>query len=139
MSERGSWSSSVERPREDHPAALFAGTEAHVDDPVGNPDHVGVVFDDEDGIALVAELTQDGDQPFVVARMQADGRLVEHVERVDERGAKRGREIDALRLAPGQRRRKPIEREVVQADIPEKTKPAADLRQHLFGDGRLFF
>ena len=37
------------------------------------------------------------DQPLVVARVEADRRLVEHVERVHEGRADRGRQVDALR------------------------------------------
>ena len=66
-------------------AALLAGAEAQIDDVVGDLDHVGVVLDDEHGVALIAQLPQDGDQPLVVARVQADRRLVEHVERADQR------------------------------------------------------
>jgi hypothetical protein len=39
----------------------------------------------KDGVALVAQLAQDRDQPLVVARVQADRRLVEDVQRVDQR------------------------------------------------------
>ena len=57
----------LERAAEDHPPTLFAGAEPHVDDRVGDPDHVGIVFDDQDGIALITELSKDGDQPLVIA------------------------------------------------------------------------
>ena len=69
-------------------AALLAGAEADVDDVVGDADHVFVVLDDEHGVALIAQLSQDVDQALVVARMQADRRLVEHVQRSDERRAR---------------------------------------------------
>ena len=88
----------LERAGKDDPPALLAGAEPHVHDGVGDADHVGVVLDDEDGVALIAELPQDGDQPLVVARVQPDRRLVEDVERVDERRSQRRREIDPLRL-----------------------------------------
>ena len=75
-------------------------------------------------------------QPLVVARVQADRRLVEHVERADERRAERRRQVDALRLAAGERRRQPVERQVVEADVAQERQPAADLAQHLLGDRR---
>ena len=78
----------VERPRIDDAATLLAGAETEIDDVIGHLDHVGVVFDDEHGVALIAELAQDVDQPLVVARMEPDRRLIEHVERADQRGAK---------------------------------------------------
>ena len=71
-----------QRAGEHDAAALLARAEPEVDEVVGDRDHVGIVLDDEHGVALVAELPQDGNQPQVVARVQADRRLVEHVERV---------------------------------------------------------
>ncbi len=127
----------VERAREDDAAALLAGAEPQIDDVIGDLDHVGVVLDDEHGVALIAQLPQDGDQPQVVARVQADRRLVEHVQRADQRRAERGRQVDALRFAARQRRRQPIERQVVEADVAQERQPALDLLQHLLGD-RLF-
>jgi len=40
----------------DDGAAVFAAFGAEVDDPIGGLDDVGVVFDDEDGVAEVDEL-----------------------------------------------------------------------------------
>ncbi len=127
----------VERAREDDAAALLAGAEAQVDDVVGHADHVGVVLDDDDRVALVAQLAEDGDQPLVVARVQADRRLVEHVERADQRRPERRRQVDPLRLAARERRRQPVEREVVEADLAQEPQAPADLGQHLVGDRRL--
>jgi hypothetical protein len=73
----------------DHPAALFAGAESHVHDRVRNANHVGIVLHHDHRVALIAQLLEDGNQPFVVSRMQAHRRLVQHVQRVDERGAER--------------------------------------------------
>ncbi len=67
----------------------------------------------------------------VVARVQADRRLVEHVERVHQRRAERGRQVDALRFAARQRRRQPVQREVVEADVGEELQAPRDLGQHL--------
>ncbi len=64
---------------------LLTRTEPHVDDHVGNPDGIGVMLHDQHGVPLVAQLTEDRDQPFVVAGVQSDGGFVEHVERVHER------------------------------------------------------
>jgi hypothetical protein len=43
------------------------------------------------------------DQPAVVALVQPDRRLVEHVQHAREPGADLRREADALRLAAGER------------------------------------
>ena len=85
-----------QRAGEHHAPALLSRAEPHVDHGVGDPDHVGIVLHDEDRVALVAQLAQDGDQPLVVARVQADRRLVEDVQRIDQRRSQRRREVDAL-------------------------------------------
>ena len=123
-----------ERSRVDHATALLARAESQIDDVIGDADHVGVVLDDDHGVALVAELPEDVDEPLVVARVQADRRLVEHVERADQRRAERRREVDALRLAARERGRQAVERQVVEADVAQERQPARDFLQHLLGD-----
>ena len=103
VSERGSCISPSSVAGVDDAAALLARAEADVHDVIGDPDHVFVVLDDEDRVSLVAQLPEDVEQPLVVARVQADRRLVQHVERADQRRAERGREVDALRLAARER------------------------------------
>ena len=66
-------------------------------------DRVLVVLDDEHGVAEVAQPDQRLDQAAVVALVQTDRRLVEHVQRADQTGADLAGEADALRLAAGQR------------------------------------
>ena len=86
-----------------HATALFAGAKTDVHDVIGDADHVFVVFDDQHGVALVAKLLEDVDEPLVVARVQADRRLVQD-DSADERRAERGRQVDPLRFAARQRR-----------------------------------
>ena len=101
-----------------------AGAGAEVDDVVG-PLHDGVVvLDDEQGVALVAQRLERGDEPLVVAGVQADGRLVEHVEHAGEVGAELGGEPDALGLAAGERLGGPVERKIAEADVIEETSGA---------------
>ena len=85
-------------------AAVDAGARAHVDDVIGREDRLAIVLDDEDGVAEVAEARRRLDEPRVVARVQADGGLVENVEDADERGADLRREANALALAARERR-----------------------------------
>ena len=74
-------------------------------------------------------LLQRLQQPVVVARMQADGRFVEHVEHAGQAAADLAGEADALRFAAGERRPGAVEREIIQPDIDEELQPAADLAQ----------
>ena len=50
-------------------------------DPVGGLDHVEVVLDHHDRVAVVAQAVQHGEQVLDVVEVQAGGRLVEDVER----------------------------------------------------------
>ena len=85
-----------------------------------------VVLDHEDGVALVAQGLEDVDQPARVAGMEADRRLVEHVQRAHEPRAQGGGERDALRLA---RRRAcangAIQGQVVEAHVRQVARAAA--------------
>src|SRR5690606_6473160 len=62
-----------------------------------------------------------------VACMHADARLVEHEQRVDERRAERGSQIDALHLAARQRAGLAVERQIAEADLVEVAETGQDL------------
>ena len=115
-------------------AAEFAGAGAEVEEMVGGADDVGVVLDDEDGVAEVAEVFHDADELGGVAGVEADAGLVEDVERADETGAERGGELDALGFAAGERGAEAVEREVVEADLVEEVDALADFFEDLSGD-----
>src|SRR5262249_41522856 len=61
--------------------------------------------------------------------MQADRRLVQHEQRVDQRRAERGRQIDTLDFAARQRARLPVEREIAEAYVVEIVEARADLAE----------
>ena len=115
-------------------AAQLARAGAEVEQMVGGAQNVGVVLDDEDGVAQVAQLFKNVDQPGRVAGVQADGRLVEHIERAHQPRAERGGQLNALRLAAGERGGKAVEGEVFQADRVEKSEPLANLFEDRAGD-----
>ena len=77
------------------------------------------MLDDEQRVAFVAQVVHHAHQPADVARMQADARLVHDEERVDERGAETGREVDALHFAAAQGAGGAVEREIADADFAE--------------------
>ena len=70
VSERDSCINSSSVPENTTRPFLFAGPETEIDDVVGHLDHVGVVFDHGHGVALIAQLPEDVDEPQVVARVQ---------------------------------------------------------------------
>ena len=103
-------------------AARRAGAGAEVDDVVGDRNRLGLVLDDEHRVALVAQPQQQVVHPLDVVRVQADRRLVEDIGDVGERGAEVADHLGALRLAPRQRARRPVEREVAQPDLDERVE-----------------
>ena len=115
-------------------AAVLAGARTDVDDPVGVRDGVLVVLDDDQGVPEIPQPSEGFDQPAVVTLMQADRRLVEHVEHADQPGADLGGQPDPLRLAAGQRARSTRQRQVLQPDVEQEAQPRLDLLEHLAGD-----
>ena len=61
--------------------------------------------------------------------MQSDRGLVQHEQRVDQRGAERRGEIDPLHFAAGQGARLAVEVQIAQADIGQIPQPCADFPQ----------
>ena len=74
------------------------------------------------------------EQPRVVALVQADRRLVEHIEHAGEAGADLRGEADALALAARQRAGRAREREIIEADVDQEFQPVADFLEHADGD-----
>ncbi|NZA02359.1 hypothetical protein H0I39_12400 [Ottowia beijingensis] len=116
------------------PAAAHAGAGADVDQVLGAADGVLVVLDHHQGVALVAQRVQRIEQDAVVACMQSDGRLVEHVAHALQVAAQLRRQADALRLAAAERGRAAIQREVAQADLFEEVEAALDLGDQVARD-----
>ena len=115
----------------DHFAAqpTCAGTE--IDHVIGTQDGVFVVFDHQQGVALVAQLHERVEQHLVVARMQADGRLIQHVTHAAQVRAQLRSQPDALRLAAGQRRCSAIQRQIAEADFTQEMQPAVQFADHV--------
>ncbi len=103
---------------------------------VGAQDDGPVVFDDQHRVAAAREIAQQREQPFVVLRMEPDGRLVEHVEGRGQAGAERRREVNTLGLAARERARLTVERQVVQADPVQHREAFAHLVEEVAADGQ---
>ena len=84
--------------------AMHARRRADVDDVVGGANRLFVVFDDEHGVAEVAQRAERFEQRLIVARMQTDGWLVQNVEHAAQLRADLRGETDALAFAAGERR-----------------------------------
>ena len=84
-------------------AAVLAGAGSYVHDPVGFAHGVFVMLNHNERVAHVAQLSQGFDEAAVIALVQTDGGLVEHVEHANQAGTNLGCEADALRLTAGER------------------------------------
>ncbi len=107
---------------------------SHVDDVVGRPDRILVMLDHEHGVAQGLQPPQRDQQPLVVALVQPDRRLVEHVQHPGQSGADLACQPDALALATGERRRSARQRQVIEPDIDQELQPLDDLAQDAAGD-----
>ena len=112
-----------------------AGAEVH--HVVGAANGFFVVLDDEHGVAQVAQLFERGDQAVVVARVQADGRLVEHVEHAAQARADLRGQANALRFAAGKRCGGAVQAEIAEADGEQKIEARGNFGEGAAGDVRL--
>jgi hypothetical protein len=101
-------------------AAMDAGAGADVEDVIGLADRLLVMFDDDHRVALIAQVLQRRQQPVIVALVQADGGLVEHVEHAGQARADLGGEPDALAFAARERAGVAAERQVFEAHIVQE-------------------
>ena len=115
-------------------AAVDARRRSDVNNVVRRPHHVAVVLHHDDGVAEVAQVLQRLNQLVVVALVQPDARLVQDVQHVDEAGTDLRGQPDALRLTAGQRPRRKVQREVLDAHILQKAQPEANLAKYLVGN-----
>ena len=122
------------RPFGDHAAAEAPGAGAEVQDMVRATDRVLVVLHHHQRVALGLELLEHVEQDLVVARMQADGRLVEDVAHAAQVGTQLRREADALRLATRECRRRAVERQVAEADLFEEAEARAQFGEQVARD-----
>ncbi len=107
-------------------AAETSRAGAEIDHVIGALDGLGIVFDNEHRVAHVAQRGQGIEQAVVIARMQADRRLIEHVEHAAQLRADLRGEADALRFSAGKRRGGAIEAQIVQPDGFQELQTAAD-------------
>ena len=91
---------------------------------------VEVVLDDHERVARLEQLAERREQLRDVVEMQPGGRLVEDVEQpLAAVRRQMRRDLDALRLAAGQRRRRLAEAQVAEADLVEHLQPPQHLRR----------
>ena len=124
----------VRRSAQADPASFLSGARTDIYEPVGRIHGLGIMFDDHDRVALVAQLLQRIDQLPVVSLMQADARLIEDVEHIDQLGAYLCGQTDALAFTSGKGCGSPVQRKIVQADVQHETDPFPELLENVASD-----
>ena len=84
-------------------AAQAPGAGPEIDDVVGALDGLGIVLHHQHGVAEIAQAGERIEQPVVIARMQSDGRLVQHIQHAAKLRADLRGQADALRFAARER------------------------------------
>ena len=121
----------------DNRAPLAAAAGAEVEAAVGGIDHIAVVLDHHDRVSEVAEFGQRRNQPVRIAGMQADRRLVEHVQHAGQATAHLGGQPNPLHFATGEAPGWPGHIEILETNLVEEGRPGGQLSQEVTGD-RLF-
>ena len=106
----------------DDGAAVGAGPGAELDHPVGGVDDLDLVLDHHHRVAVGGEHLDGGAESLDVARVQADRRLVEHVEHAGGVGADGRGQLEALPFAGRQRAAGPVELQVAEAQLEQRVE-----------------
>ena len=122
------------RAMRDQISAMASGAGAEVDHVIRAANGFFVVLDHQHGVAQIAQIFQRGQQPAIVAMMQADGRLVQHIEHAAQLRANLRRQPNALAFAAGESRRRAVERNVVQSNGIQKLQPLDNFMHDASGD-----
>jgi hypothetical protein len=101
---------------------------------VGGAHHVLVVLHHDHAVADVAQVLERGDQAVVVALVQADAGLVQHIHHARQARADLAGQADALRLAAAERLGAAVQAQVAQAHVVQELQARGDLAHHLVGD-----
>ena len=97
---------------------------------IGNGDHIGLVLDDEDRIALVAQLLHEPGETAYIVGMKPDAGFVKDIEHVGEAGAQMADHLHPLAFTTRQRRAFAVEREITQPDGHEVFQPRGECIDH---------
>src|SRR5437870_3401557 len=122
------------RAGEEQLATELAGAGTEINDAIRGWNGVWIMRDDEDGVSEIAEGLENINEPLRVARMEADSRLVEHVERTHKMRTERRGELNPLGFSAGERGSQTVESKVVEADFVEKLQTCTNFFENLVRD-----
>ena len=115
---------------------MHAGAGPQVHDMIRRQDGVGVVLDDNHGVARVAQRGQRAEQACIVALMQTDGGFIQDVHDAGEARAHLARQADALGLPAREGLGAAVQGQVVQPHILEEAQTIADILENPRGHFR---
>src|SRR5882672_2923972 len=117
----------------DDTAAAVAALGTQVDDPIRLGHDVEIVFDHDDGVASIDQTMQDAHEFLDICHVQADRRLIEHIQGVlalaarliDAKGigphlGEFGDQLDSLAFSAGKRRTGLTQTEVAESHVGEQ-------------------
>src|SRR5262249_8092516 len=117
------------RPEIDYLPTVLTGPWTQVEKTITLADDFRVVLHHHDGVLILLQMVQNLHETAAIARVQADTRLIQDVQGIDQRRPQRRGQIDALHLAPREGARLAIERQVVQAHIDHVLQPTDDFSE----------
>ncbi len=106
----------------------------HVENVIAAPHGFLIVLHHEQAVSLVPQGGQGVEQGHVVARMQADGRFVEHVEHAAQIGTQLRSKADPLALAAAERDGAATQLQIAEADFVEEFQALCDFGEDVAGD-----
>ena len=113
-----------------HLAPALPRARPEVDNVIRSPDCLRVVLNHDHAVVLVPELAQGGQQTRGIARVEADRGLVKDVQDAGQAGSELGAQADALGFSSRQRRQRPVQPHIVEADIAQRLESATDRLTH---------
>jgi hypothetical protein len=99
---------------------MNARARPHVHHLIGGADRVLIVLDHDHRIAQIAQPQQAGQQSGIVALMQANRRLIQHIHHPHQPRADLRGQPDALRFAAGQRIGAALQTQIIQPTLTRK-------------------
>ena len=102
-----------------HTAPVLPGAPAHLHQPVGGPQHLGVMLHQNDGVAVACQVPDDPQQALHIGGMQPDGRLVQHIQHAGALAAHRPGQLYPLPLSGGKGAAGPVQSQIAQAQVQQ--------------------
>ena len=113
---------------------MRAGARSEIDHVIGPANRFFVVLNDQYGVAKIAQRRKCIEQTPVVARMESNRWLIEHVKHSAKLRSNLSSQTNSLPFTTRQRRRRPIERQVSKSYRFQKSQPGFDLPQNESGN-----